>query len=231
MTDGLEGLTLYVVEEEKESMKRTNSTPPPAFGLVCGMILCLLLPGAAVLAEGDNPSDDKPTKPAEKTEQAKPAVAAPKKPVSPILAAAQKKTDLDDEDVVVYTNDNLPELTQVGTAQPAAAPTSTTTAQPEWNPLAGLEESQQQDRENKQLIVAAQARFEEAEQQVAALEKRQRSITNPFMARPQALEQEGVDWNTMTPTERLAWTNEALEKARSQRAEAQQRLRRLGSTR
>jgi hypothetical protein len=212
-------------------MKTANSTPPPAFGLVCGLILCLLLPGAVVLAEGDTPSDDKPTKPAEKTEPAKPAAAAPRKVVSPILAAAQKKTGPDDEDVKVYSNDDLPELTQVGTSQPTAKPTSTITTQPEWDPLARLEESQQQGREDKELVAAAQARFEEAEQQVAALEKRQRSITNPYMARPQALEEEGVDWNTMTPTERLAWTNEALEKARIQRAEAQQRLARLGSTR
>ena len=216
-------------------MKKITRTRHPAFVFVCGMILCVLLPATAVRAGNDETAEENKTEPAKKIESTETPAAKPAPPAkssSPYLAATKKKTDKDQEEIKVYTNADLPDLSQVGTAQPATVlPDAPVTALPEWDPLAQLEEGQQQAREHNQLISVAQTRLAEAEKQVAALKQRKQSITNPYMARPQALEVEGVDWGTMTPTERLAWTTEALDNARKELVETQQRLSKLGPPR
>jgi hypothetical protein len=213
-------------------MKKNTSTPPRAFVIACGMILCLLLPVTAVLAGNDDTAEDNKAKPAKQAKRTESSTSKPAPPDSPYLAATTKTTDQGQAEIKVYTNADLPNLTQVGTAQPATVlPDAPVTALPEWDPLAELAESQREAREHNQLITVAQTRLAEAEKRVADLEQRKQSITNPFMARPQPLEEEGVDWGTMTAPKRLAWTSEALEAARKERVEAQQRLSKLGPPR
>jgi hypothetical protein len=219
--------------------------------LPISLVLVLLVGFAPVVADGDQP--EKKTERTEKSDKPD-EKAKTEAPVSPIYRAAQEASagKQDDAEAVVITNEDLERMmagltpeqklqgvyqakrhvgdpmpgeggesqqTQAGQAPPAGqAPQGSL----EW--MKAQEDAAQSARVER---TDAEKQVAELSAKVAELEKRLLALKNPLLPRRYAekKDDEAQDWDEMNNYERVETTQQELDKAKAELAEAQAKLR------
>jgi hypothetical protein len=210
----------------------------PSVALVFCLVLVLGSPGATLCAvqEEDKAKQDDSTKQDAAGKGNKPAPSEERKQA--------------DEDVVVITNEDLermfsdpaappegalslpPADTPAGEGEPAARPSDKApsgSAPQAADPLKWMQDRQARQAEWSRQVAEAQQAVSDAEARVADLQKRLLATRNPLLARPEIPDDEKEEWAELNGPGRVELTQQQLETARAELAEAQQKLARLQS--
>jgi hypothetical protein len=205
-------------------------------GCMC-LVLTFAVASPATAAQSDErDSESGSEKGTEDTEESKPKVA-------PFAQATGGKGSTSPGKV--YTNEDLARLSGSEPAPPSGAPASGASAsetdsgaeqtgasapKEEKSALDQLFERQALREEHKQQVTKAADRVAAAKERIADLEKRALAVKNPFLARPEAPEEGAEEWERGNGPQRLKQTEDQLEAARDELAEAERALAELQSS-
>jgi hypothetical protein len=204
----------------------------PTRRIPVALFLSLLLASAGVVAATESETEQK-GKEAEKSKVAAPsspvpakAAEAPKKSVSPYVAASRAAQGPAPGAPRVITNDDLDKL--YGAPEPAAQPTDPSLASRSGPALKDtatwLAEERERATQQRQTRSESLQSLEAAETRVADLQKRLRALRNPLLARPEAPEDDDGSWQAQPNPERVRRTEQELVEARKELREARRRF-------
>jgi hypothetical protein len=202
-------------------------------------------------AKGDSPK--RPPAPSKPEAAAKPPVPAKPEtsPASPFLKATTG--DRLPETDKTYTNEDLerlfgpspapapevasPEGMVEGAAPPEGAGTpavppaegATGGSGASGSPLDELEAMHKREAERQEQMTRAEKKVADIESRIAELEKRARSVSNPFLPRTEPPKEGREEWDKMTGEERAARTQEEITAAREELEQARRELDTLRS--
>ncbi len=163
----------------------------------------------------------------EKNEQSKPKV-SPYVQATGGRKAAPAKVYSNEDLRRLFGGESIEEVDAKKTGPDETAPKAKSRpADSAADPLQLMETQKKQRRQRQEAVRQAEKKLAAAREALAALEKRNRALRSPYMAKPGAPEGEDTaGWSKMSTRERLERNQQAEEKAREAIREAEQALSR-----